>query len=147
MEQEAITTANKTNSPLLRLPGEILNRIYELAFCGKNTTRNALLKTCKQIEYEAKPIYYSNLTVSFGHQWNVPRMIKRVEPEMLNKITSACSSAVILFGRFQYTKSLPGLKYRHIYPETTAPQPRAKIVDFIRKRLDRDVEVTFGPSD
>ncbi|KAB2099165.1 hypothetical protein AG0111_0g12681 [Alternaria gaisen] len=111
MEQEAITTTNESNSPLLCLPGEIRNRIYELAFRGENITRNALLKTCKQIEYEAKPIFYSNLTVSFGQKWNLPRMVRRVEPEMLNKITSACSSAVILFGRFQYAKFLPRLKY------------------------------------
>jgi hypothetical protein len=75
-------------------------------------------------------------------------MIERVKPEMLNKITSACSSAdVIFFDAFPDATSLPGLKYWHICPESTPPHYRKNSVDAIRKRSGRDVEVTFGPSD
>ncbi|CAN9192931.1 unnamed protein product [Alternaria alternata] len=150
MDREAITTANQLKSPLIRLPGEIRNRVYKLAFCGENTTRNALLKTCKQIEHEAKPIYYSNLTLSFGKPWNLRRLINGVELEMCAKITSVrahVQEASYTLGNVRYTSFLPGLEYWHIYPEITSYYHRKGIVDGIRKVMGRDVEVTFGPDD
>ncbi|KAG9186358.1 hypothetical protein G6011_02914 [Alternaria panax] len=50
------TAANQPRSRLLRLPGEIRNRVYAFAFSEENHTKNALLKTCVQIEHETKPI-------------------------------------------------------------------------------------------
>ena len=55
-DRTASSAANQLRSPLLRLPGEIRNRIYGFTFCGEDNFENALLKTCKQIEHEAKPI-------------------------------------------------------------------------------------------
>ncbi|KAI4677827.1 hypothetical protein J4E81_010757 [Alternaria sp. BMP 2799] len=94
MDREAITAANQLRSPLLRLPGEIRNRIYGYAFCGEDNTENALLKTCKQIEHESKPIYYSHLTLSFTHFDDIRHVIARVRPELLAMVKSVRTGAV-----------------------------------------------------
>ncbi|KAL1797150.1 hypothetical protein ACET3X_003756 [Alternaria dauci] len=169
MEQEAITTTNRLSSPLLRLPAEMRNRVYELVFCGKSATRTALLKTCKQIEHEAKPVYYSNLTLSLADFEEMRRVIGRVEPEMLAKVTSIqtrYSYVEYLSFRYylhrnvfpchigdgnreyrRYAESLPGLKSWHICPGHSSYNYVSVMTRGIRKMMGRDVEVTFGRKD
>ena len=68
------TCDNQLNSPLLRLPGEIRNRVYEYVFSGSETVVNHLyrnrwphskkstpvhvLATCRQIHHEASSIFW-----------------------------------------------------------------------------------------
>jgi hypothetical protein len=83
-ETNLSTQRNQHDSPLLCLPAELRNRIYELAFCGQriwirnpahgslrevlNITKKweksplTLLATCRQINYEAFPIAYESCT-------------------------------------------------------------------------------------
>lgn len=144
-------------SPLLRLPGEIRNRIYGYAFFGENHTENALLKTCKQIEHESKPIYYSHLTLSFGDFTEIGYMIARTQPELLAKIQSIrtrgipTTSMVWRMRRggsintvcLRYASYLPGLRYWHVYEQFRTDYDR-DIVEQVKILMGRDVEVTFG---
>ena len=147
-------------SPLLRLPGEIRNRIYEYAFCGEVHTENALIKTCKQIEHESKPVYYSHITLEFHEFGEIRHLVKRTTPELLARVESIRTSAKkmgwrILLGEdtddenndneyTSYTRWLTGLKHWHLYGYVDSVW-RLDIRRGIRRFMGRDVEVTFEP--
>jgi hypothetical protein len=73
--------APQTNSKLMGLPGELRNRIYRYAITEESTIvidrhtwashQPALLKTCKQVRYEALPIFYAENEISTCiRDWN-----------------------------------------------------------------------------
>ncbi|KAI4915323.1 hypothetical protein J4E85_010448 [Alternaria conjuncta] len=167
MEREAITAANQLRSPLLRLPGEIRNRIYGFVFYGKNTTRTALLTTCKQVGHEAAPVYYSHIDLSFfdftdlknlGLMRQMNQMIARAKPELLARVKSVCTRrgptehmarcALRAVPRDGYTEYfifasyLPGLKYWDVCGNMN-PVWQEEVMKGIKKLMGRDLDVTF----
>jgi len=144
-------------SPLLRLPGEIRNRIYKFVFYGENTTRNDLLETCKQIMHEAGPIYYSHVTLSFFDFADIKNRVKRTDPQLLSRVrsirTSARPTQEMAWRIFLSTKSrssyvkhasyLPELRYWHVYSYVYGEKNQQHVVKAIRQLMGRDVEVTF----
>ena len=80
-------TRNQLHSPLLRLPGEIRNKIYVYTFSNmyiriyrwsKYTYERftALISTCSQLRYEARAIFFDHVTYRVSdtdHSW-----IKRI---------------------------------------------------------------------
>jgi hypothetical protein len=77
---------NQRNSPLLKLPAEVRNCIYEYAFARgsidfmkdsassddssphtrKHQGASALIHVCRQVRHEALPIFYTNTTFHFS---------------------------------------------------------------------------------
>jgi len=148
-------------SPLLRLPGEIRNRIYEFVSYGENTTRDDLLETCKQIRHEALPIYYSHISLLFYDFGEIEDGVKRTKPQLLARVKSIRTSAqptkemawsVLSSSKFwtssyiKYAGYLPGLKYWHVYGYLWL-ESQQDVVKGIRQLMGRDVEVTFDTTE
>lgn len=165
-DETVSTIANQLKSPFLGLPGELRNRIYDLVFWEGKASENALLKTCVQTAYEAKPLYFSNLTISviLLSSSNMKPMVDATKPEMLARIrsirTSAVPTSVMLLrlakqkaGLYQvadeyikYAACLPGLRHWHVVGDTS-DKLRAHMVDGLRELMGREVEVTFAPEE
>jgi len=156
-DRTASTAANQLRSPLLRLPGEIRNRIYGYAFFGENHTEIALLKTCKQIEHEAKPIYYSHITFSLYDFRKIRHLVNRTTPELLARVESIRTSAknmrwIISLAAptgcvddcMAYASYLTGLRYWHLYGSIGSGW-EIRVRSGIGMLMGRDVEVTFDP--
>ncbi|KAF1921839.1 hypothetical protein BDU57DRAFT_545234 [Ampelomyces quisqualis] len=81
---ESITQQNQVNSPLLRLPSEIRNQIYEYVFHGVQVKVRkpgihprriqryqpacSLLFACRQTRNEARPSFHAAATFKFGYK-------------------------------------------------------------------------------
>ncbi|KAI4696813.1 uncharacterized protein J4E88_000992 [Alternaria novae-zelandiae] len=74
-EEDEDTLQNQVDSPLLRLPGEIRNKIYAYA-CSRtqavfnNSPRarksTAIISTCSQMRHEAHAIFFAHATLDLG---------------------------------------------------------------------------------
>jgi hypothetical protein len=91
-------------------------------------------------------------------------VVDATKPELLAKVASIRTSAVSTSGMLLrietqesgthqvaddyllYASCLPGLKYWHVYGDCTN-RMREYIVKGIRKLMDRDGDVTFGPEE
>jgi hypothetical protein len=103
--------ANQRNSPLLRLPAELRNRIYELVFDGtairviKPTMRVrvsgfcalssvpptksfSLQHSCRQIALEAFGLFVPYATFELDFKWNIDTLLEKLGPQKCHIITS-----------------------------------------------------------
>ncbi|KAI8934134.1 hypothetical protein NX059_008889 [Plenodomus lindquistii] len=98
--QESKTQANQRLSPLLRLPGEMRNRIYELVYdkaivIVDTPTINALqphaftgfLLSCRQINHGATPLFYQHCIFDFADGLT-ESVIRRLGSEKLRLLRS-----------------------------------------------------------
>ncbi|KAF2846319.1 hypothetical protein T440DRAFT_558293 [Plenodomus tracheiphilus IPT5] len=82
-ERQRRTETNHLNSPLLRLPAELRNRVFTLAFHARTIQVNEThpdyllpspttgpLLTCRQMHYEALPIFHSTCIFDFQDSLN-----------------------------------------------------------------------------
>ncbi|OWY45614.1 asparagine synthetase [Alternaria alternata] len=99
MDLDSITAANQRNSPLLRLPAELRNKIYCYAFESNEVCLTArgfyhryfrtlrihpmsLAQSCTQCRYEALPYFWSSTTFNLGFlgvdgfAWHVPHDLR-----------------------------------------------------------------------
>ena len=104
------TQANAKNSPLLRLPGELRNRIYEHALADsfiepmsyqRTVSRHpressnppmsatvSLIRTCRQTRSEAEPLFFAHTTFGFDSRYDFHRFLAHVGPGKRELITS-----------------------------------------------------------
>lgn len=94
---DASSTASQVQCRLFTVPGELRNKVYELAFhedsaivvdySGKCQTP-PLLVSCKRIRHEARSIYYNINTLTLRMNWysmNGPRVWAKAASKVLLK--------------------------------------------------------------
>jgi hypothetical protein len=115
--------ANQLNSPLLRLPGEIRNRIYEYTFSEsvvvvsdgyanrsytrKNNTPLHILATCQQIRHEATSFFWKHCTIDAQRSRYLGDVKKAMGSENCARVTSLNmrEGAVAVYIRYNLNKS------------------------------------------
>ncbi|KAE8861060.1 hypothetical protein PTNB29_06155 [Pyrenophora teres f. teres] len=80
--------ANRENSPFLHLPAEIRNQIYDLTITKANQTVLSLLVTCTQINHEAFPLLYSNVSLWIKSPKDIYRALYGMDMGPFSRITS-----------------------------------------------------------
>jgi hypothetical protein len=78
---------NQQNSPLLRLPAELRNRIYELVF-DSTLLSFALQHTCHQIALEASALFISHATFVIDFRSDMDTLLKKMGPRRCHAITT-----------------------------------------------------------
>ena len=93
----AITAQNDLESPLLKLPPELRNRIYHYAVVSSNPIYlppryPSLMLTCRKLYNEAKSIYYEDNTFYFSNASITPAFVnhcRRCAGPSANKMSTA----------------------------------------------------------
>lgn len=162
------TEANQRNSPLLRLPGEIRNKIYEYTFSGTSVyARNLrprrkdlrphpslVLLTCRQIRHEATARFYNFTTFVFEQCEDVCYLVGQVGRRRASIITTidvtgscACDLALPMCGLVPEVWSvhyLPGLKQVRISSDYRRLVSDEEVMANIRIYFGKtDLEVIF----
>ncbi|KAI4665169.1 uncharacterized protein J4E88_010617 [Alternaria novae-zelandiae] len=117
-----ITRSNQLNSPLLRLPGEIRNRIYEYTFFDckmivkdphrrgliyrRNNSPLHVLATCQQIRHEATTIFWNECTIDAASVFPRRELEPAVGSSNCARITSLVVDQGILYQE-QYNFTVP----------------------------------------
>ncbi|KAK5115638.1 hypothetical protein LTR85_009809 [Meristemomyces frigidus] len=92
--------ADQSQSPLLALPPELRNRIYELTFSDtfikldEGTRALSLLSSCKQIRIEASGIFHSTVVLEAHTQGSAVNYLMKLSPQSLNSINEFRYDAV-----------------------------------------------------
>jgi hypothetical protein len=98
------TQRNATSSPLLKLPGELRNHIYEYVFAGQiyrpispvcnnsvpdqGRMQHSLLRTCRQTNAEAKHLPLALGTISIGDFDDLQKILIYMSPHQRDTLSS-----------------------------------------------------------
>lgn len=122
---------DNANSPLLKLPAELRNRIYEALFqehavdlsandllnrirkrFRPEKTDHPLLLVCKQVRAEARGLFFSLSTFKTPHAWQVGRIFRNLEPSLMQLITKIDldnAYGARLSGQYRHASGFHGL--------------------------------------
>ncbi|KAF2127147.1 hypothetical protein P153DRAFT_368483 [Dothidotthia symphoricarpi CBS 119687] len=166
---DRITQASQLNSPLLRLPAELRNKIYEYIFYDTRVSfarqvfflpprpyypSHTILLACRQIWHESLPTFHRNIVLQF-------HCLRDLEDILTDKKYLATYTAVrtiildvsiaaklylrTIPGKGEFIGTLPSLKHVRITKgRNSLPDLRAALFSTIRFHFGRrDIEVVF----
>ena len=133
------TEANAKNSPLLRLPGELRNKIYGYALADSSiepllrprtasihartssgrpmSSTVSLLRTCRQTRCESESLFFSYTTFGFNYaRYDFHRFLGHIGREKRELITSIAMlfSTLELLEQYEGRYKLPRLEYVYV---------------------------------